>query len=142
MGPMVKSSEHISNDSTESEDASAEPVMSQAESAAVAARRAREKRTISQMIALYCAGNHADSERVIAAHCGERVCEKCAAIDAYAVLRTDRCRKMGEKTSCEQCENHCYRAAEREKIREIMRYSGPRMMTKHPIAAVRHLLGK
>ena len=35
-----------------------------------------------------------------------------------------------------------YCASAREKIRAAMRYSGPRMITKHPIAAVRHLLGK
>ena len=30
----------------------------------------------------------------------------------------------------------------REKIRTVMRYSGPRMLGKHPIAAIRHLIGK
>ena len=60
-----------------------------------AKRREREKRTISQMVALYCAGNHAPADRTGRAHCGEPVCPACAAIDAYAVLRTERCRKMG-----------------------------------------------
>lgn len=112
------------------------------DSPAVAARRAREKRTISQMVALYCAGNHDAAARVKVAHCGEPVCEKCVKVDAYAVGRTELCRNMASKTSCEQCGNHCYRPAQREEIRAIMRYSGPRMLTKHPIAAVRHLLGK
>lgn len=30
----------------------------------------------------------------------------------------------------------------REKITEIMRYSGPRMMLRHPIAAFRHLFSE
>ena len=109
---------------------------------AVAKRREREMRTISQMIALYCEQNHTAADRTHTAHCGETVCEECAELDAYAVLRTQRCRKMHVKTSCEQCENHCYRPEEREKIRTIMRYAGPRMLRKHPIAAIRHLLGK
>ena len=29
---------------------------------------------------------------------------------------------------------------EREKIREVMRFSGPRMLFHHPVAAVRHLI--
>ena len=29
-----------------------------------------------------------------------------------------------------------------ERIRQVMRYSGPRMITRHPIAAIRHLLGR
>jgi len=108
----------------------------------VAKRRVREMRTVSQMIALYCARHHADAPRDQLAHCGEPVCAECAAVDAYAVLRTQRCRKMEAKTSCEKCGNHCYRPEEREKIRAIMRYAGPRMITAHPIAAIRHLLGK
>lgn len=115
--------------------------MTNQDSPAIGMRRKREKRTISQMVALYCADNHERAERTETAHCGEAVCPHCAAIDAYAVLRTERCRKMEVKTSCEQCENHCYKPEERERIRAIMRYAGPRMLKKHPIAAVRHLLG-
>ena len=46
------------------------------------------------------------------------------------------------KTSCDACENHCYKPEMRERIRQVMRYSGPRMITKHPVAAIRHLLGR
>lgn len=94
------------------------------------------------MIALYCAQNHADADCRDVAYCGEPVCSECVELDEYAVMRTQRCRKMDVKTSCDECENHCYRAEERERIRAVMRYSGPRMLTKHPIAAVRHLMGK
>ena len=108
----------------------------------IAKRRAREEKTVSQMIALYCAGNHSTANRNHTAVCGEPVCAECAELDEYAALRTRRCRKMHTKTSCDACENHCYKPQMREKIRTVMRYSGPRMLTKHPIAAIRHLLGK
>lgn len=107
-----------------------------------AKRREREKRTISQMISLYCAGNHDGAARTETAHCGEAVCPSCADLDAYAVLRTERCRQMEVKTSCEQCGNHCYRPEKRDEIRTVMRYAGPRMLARHPVAAVRHLLGR
>lgn len=107
-----------------------------------ARRREREKRVISQMVCIYCAGNHDAAERTETAHCGEQVCPACKEVDDYAVLRTQRCRKMDVKTSCEECGNHCYAPEMRERIRSVMRYAGPRMITKHPIAAVRHLLGK
>lgn len=112
------------------------------DSPAVARRRAREKRVISQMVALYCVGNHDAALRTERACCGEPVCPACKAVDAYAVLRTARCRQMHAKTSCEKCPYHCYRPQEREQIRQVMRYAGPRMLTKHPIAAIRHLLGR
>ncbi len=111
-----------------------------ADSPAAAKRREREKRTISCMIALYCAGNHDPAERTETAFCQEPVCPTCAELDAYAVNRTERCRRMEVKTSCDECENHCYSPEMREAIRRTMRYSGPRMMTRHPVAAIRHLL--
>lgn len=108
----------------------------------IAKRRAREEKTVSQMIALYCKGNHSAAERSCTGVCGEPVCEACAKLDEYAALRTRRCRKMDVKTSCDACENHCYKPEMRESIRTVMRYSGPRMLAKHPIAAIRHLIGK
>lgn len=108
----------------------------------VAARREREKKTISQMVALYCAGNHCIEVRTKKAYCGEEVCPECLAVDAYAVKRTERCQRMNVKMSCETCGNHCYQPEQREKIRQVMRWSGPRMLGKHPFAAIRHMIGK
>ena len=59
----------------------------------VARRRVRDARTVSQMIALYCEDHHADLPRDQVAHCGEPLCAECAAVDAYAVLRTQRCQQ-------------------------------------------------
>ena len=112
------------------------------DSPAIARRRAHEMRVVSQMVALYCGKNHDSVERVNTAHCGEALCPVCAELDAYAVERTLRCRKMNVKTSCEECGNHCYRRDMRERICEVMRFSGPRMLAVHPMAAIRHLLGK
>lgn len=107
-----------------------------------AKRRAREMRTISQMIALYCAAHHSGGARTERAHCGEALCPECAQLDAYAVERTARCRNMAVKTSCDECPNRCYQPEMRERIRTVMRYAGPRMLRTHPLAAIRHLLGK
>lgn len=109
---------------------------------AVARRRAREKRTISNMVAIYCAGNHEAAARTETSFAGEAICPECKVIDDYCVLRTERCRSMDRKTNCEECGNHCYAPDEREQIRAIMRYAGPRMITRHPVAAIRHLLKK
>lgn len=112
------------------------------DSPVIAKRRQREKKTISQMVAIYCAGNHEQAVRTETAYCGEAVCPRCKAVDDYSVMRTERCRQMAVKTSCDECPYHCYRPEEREQIKQVMRYAGPRMMTKHPVAALRHLMGK
>lgn len=105
-------------------------------------RRLREMKTISQMVALYCAGNHDESLRQHQAYCKEPVCQHCAQLDEYAVERTLKCRQMETKTSCDECPYHCYKPEMRKRVCEVMRYSGPRMITKHPLAAIRHLIGK
>ena len=109
---------------------------------AVARRREREKRTISNMVAIYCAGNHDASARTETSFAGEPLCPACKAIDDYCVLRTERCRPMAPPPRREESGNHCYAPAQREQIRAIMRYAGPRMILYHPVAAIRHLLKK
>jgi len=113
-----------------------------ADSPRAARRREREQTVISQMIALYCAGHHDAGSRRERAHCGEPVCPACAALDEAAVRHTARCRRMETKTSCRACEHHCDPPAEAEQIRAVMRYAGPRMLLRHPVAAMRHLLGR
>ena len=112
------------------------------DSPAVARRREREKRVVSQMIALSCRAHHQDAARTETAYCGEPVCPACAKLDAFAARRTELCPHMATKTSCNRCATHCYPPAMREQIRAVMRFAGPRMLLHHPIAAVRHLLGK
>lgn len=112
------------------------------DTAAIQKKREREKRTISQMVAIFCKGRHPEASRTAQSFSGEPLCPECFAIDSYAVLRTEQCRKMDTKTICENCENRCYEPAKRELIREVMRYAGPRMLAHHPIAAFRHLINK
>ena len=47
---------------------------------------------------------------------------------------------MEMKTFCANCRVHCYKPEMRGKIREVMRYSGPRMMLHHPVMAARHVI--
>ena len=94
-------------------------------------KRDREKEVVRCMIKLYCRRNH---------HTRQGLCPQCAALEAYARQRTDRCPFMETKTFCSNCKVHCYRADMREKIREVMRFSGPRMLLVHPVLAIRHLI--
>lgn len=47
---------------------------------------------------------------------------------------------MEHKTFCSNCRVHCYKPEMREKIREVMRFSGPRMIFYHPVPAVYHVI--
>lgn len=89
-----------------------------------------EKRVVGQMIGLYCRARHGG---------GETLCPSCAQLYAYACRRLDMCRFGAEKPPCERCPIHCYAPDYRARIREVMRYAGPRMLFVHPIEALRHL---
>lgn len=93
-------------------------------------KREREKALVSQMIALFCQKNHG----------GRDLCPDCAALDAYARQRSDKCPFMETKTFCSNCRVHCYKPEMREKIRAVMRFSGPRMIFHHPVTAMRHVI--
>lgn len=56
------------------------------------------------------------------------------------MLRSDTCPFMETKTFCSNCKVHCYKPDMREKIRAVMRFSGPRMMLYHPVMALRHVM--
>ena len=94
-------------------------------------RLARELATLSAMIKIHCRELHGADETL---------CENCAALLVYATRRLDRCVFGDDKPTCANCTVHCYSAAMREEVRSVMRYAGPRMVWRHPVLAVRHLL--
>ncbi len=95
-------------------------------------KREKEKRTVSEMIALYCRKNHKTAKG--------RLCEECTRLRDYAVERSDKCPFMENKTFCSNCRVHCYKPEMREAIRRVMRFSGPRMIMYHPIMAISHVI--
>ena len=82
------------------------------------------------MIELYCRRHHSRKE----------LCDECAELLQYARQRLEKCPFGEGKTTCAKCPAHCYKPDMRQKIRLVMRYSGPRMLLRHPVMAFRHLL--
>ncbi|MDY5007803.1 nitrous oxide-stimulated promoter family protein [Candidatus Allofournierella merdipullorum] len=97
----------------------------------VQSKRQREKEMVGAMIALYCRKKHGTRKGL---------CPECEALLEYSCRRSDCCPFMETKTFCSNCKVHCYRPEMRQKIREVMRFAGPRMLFVHPVAAVRHLI--
>jgi len=91
----------------------------------------RERRTVEAMIRLYCHDQHGTA--------GQALCADCQALAAYAGERLAKCPFQENKTVCAKCRVHCYQAQRRERIREVMRYAGPRMLSRHPVMAIQHL---
>ena len=89
-----------------------------------------EKNVVEQMIRLYCRNYEGYT----------KLCPNCQELLVYCRSRLDRCRYGEQKPTCKKCPTHCYRAEMKDRIKAVMRWSGPRMILYHPLAAIRHLL--
>ncbi|MDD7100532.1 MAG: nitrous oxide-stimulated promoter family protein [Prevotellaceae bacterium] len=89
-----------------------------------------EQRVVEQMIRLYCRKKEHNKE----------LCPECQELLQYATARLQRCKFGENKPTCKKCPIHCYRPKMKEKMREVMRSAGPRMILYHPVAAMKHII--
>ena len=94
-------------------------------------RITREKLTVTRMLEMYCLDKHGTQSGF---------CADCQILHDYAMARLMACPFNEYKTVCAKCTVHCYQPAMKEKMKEVMRYAGPRMMFSHPMLAIRHTL--
>ncbi len=98
-------------------------------------KRAQEKIILKEMICLYCRFKHKKSDK-------KALCPDCTELLDYALLRTEKCPFMATKSFCSKCKVHCYKVQMREKIRQVMKFSGPRMMFYFPLQAIKHIFAR
>lgn len=91
----------------------------------------REKKLIPKMIKIYCRGNHGTK--------GENICEECKKLTEYALFRLEKCPFKVNKQFCSFCKVHCYKPDMREKIKDVMKWAGPRVIFTHPVFAFKHV---
>ena len=96
-----------------------------------------ELKTIIAMTSIYCKDHHT---KELDSHHGSTVCVDCNEFVKHAEQKLDRCVYGDKKPACKSCPIHCYRPEKREQARLIMRYAGPKMLFKHPILAIKHLI--
>lgn len=89
----------------------------------------QEQDTIASMTRIYCRSKHRKSAGL---------CPQCQELLDYAHERVSRCMFLPDKPVCARCPVHCYQATYRERVREVMRFAGPRLIFKDPAAVVRH----
>ena len=95
-------------------------------------RLKREFLTMTKMVGMYCVRFH-DGTR-------DKICAECEEFLGYAQQRLAKCPYEEKKPTCTNCPIHCYKKAQKERASEIMRYAGPRMLTRHPYLAITHIL--
>lgn len=88
-----------------------------------------QEKTIDAMIRMYCRGRHGQKSGL---------CPECLELLDYALERLQKCPFGENKPRCSRCRVHCYKPEMRARIKEVMRYAGPRMLYRHPILAGAH----
>lgn len=96
------------------------------------ARLHRETKTLTAMFSVYCKGHHQAKEA--------QLCTQCKAIRDYTIKRLHNCPLIERKPTCANCLIHCYNKDMQNKVRIIMRYSGPRILLRHPLLTLYHFL--
>lgn len=97
----------------------------------------RDLKVLARFIDVYCRHRHADRRRgpvALKTHDLERLCRRplslcadCSRLLVHAFTKRTHC-PLQPKPSCKHCPVHCYHPAYRQAIREVMRYSGRRLV--------------
>jgi len=110
----------------------------------VTKQQKKDIRLIGKFVEVYCAGRHGAAVRskfqLPAGLGGRRLCGNCAEFMAYAVAKRLKCPLEAEKPTCKTCRIHCYATAQREKVREIMAYSGRKLILRGRLDYLWHYL--
>lgn len=89
----------------------------------------RERNTFKKMVAIYCENQH-----------GEAQCKQCTALLNTMEQALVDCLYGEGKPLCSKCSTNCLPEEIRRAIGDVMRYSGPRMLFRHPTLTLLHVL--
>jgi hypothetical protein len=100
------------------------------------AEQNKDLKVLVKFIRVYCAARHQGQAEVALPEDlagmfkkGFSLCPDCRALLEYALLKRRTC-PLDPKPSCKHCHIHCYGRDYRAKIREIMAFSGRRMIMR------------
>ena len=109
----------------------------------------RDLKILARFIEVYCGAHHkeADKARVclpklkVEALIGRSVsvCAPCRKLLAHSFVKRILC-PLDPKPECRRCPEHCYPPGYRRRIREVMKYSGRRLVLRGRLDYLWHLL--
>jgi hypothetical protein len=110
---------------------------------------ARDLKTLARFVGVYCKYRHGQAAKGpvrlkthdVEAIAGRPVllCSSCAKLLAHAFVKRSNC-PLDPKPACKHCPRHCYHPAYRQQIREVMKYSGRRLVLSGRLDYLLHLL--
>ncbi|MEE8414326.1 MAG: nitrous oxide-stimulated promoter family protein [Dehalococcoidales bacterium] len=97
-------------------------------------KKSKDIKVLGNFISIFCRENHGEAERDelpikdarIRNILGEEdlvLCTDCQKLISHGIAKLMQC-PYDPKPMCKKCETHCYAPGYREKIREVMKFSG------------------
>jgi hypothetical protein len=104
----------------------------------------KDLKVLLNFVRVFCRAKHYDHAREAVAAEGIvggelLLCADCAALVDYALEKRRKC-PLDPKPSCKNCHIHCYGKEYRARIREIMAFSGRRMILRGRLDYLWHYL--
>ncbi len=103
----------------------------------------KDLKVLLNFVRVFCRARHTDQTRVPVTGAGvvsdNQLCVDCAGLVAYALEKRRKC-PLDPKPSCKNCRIHCYSKEYRARIREIMAFSGRRMIMRGRLDYLLHYL--
>ena len=113
-------------------------------------KKRRDIKVLSQFIAIYCREHHRTEVRDAFPIKDERLrsslgdkdlilCKDCSKLLSHGIAKLILC-PYDPKPTCKKCEKHCYAPGYRERIREVMRFSGMYLVKRGRLDLIIHYL--
>ena len=111
-------------------------------------RELKDLKILALFTSVYCRAHHAGTRTPLQVDDPQLsrlplqkypVCADCAGFLRYAFERRLRC-PLEEKPACKHCPVHCYKPGHRERVREIMRFSGQYLIRRGRLDLLWHYL--
>lgn len=93
-------------------------------------KKKKEQEIVEKMIRIYCRKKHKSIE----------LYEECQKLSDYTKQRTQHCPFIEVKTFCASCKVHCYKPQMRDKIKEVMKFSGKYLIFYYPKEVFLHII--
>ena len=106
----------------------------------------KELKILALFTSVYCRDHHTSEQKSLADLPEQLMslqpytcCASCQEFLLYAIERRLNC-PLEDRPICKHCQVHCYRPGYREKVREIMRYSGKTLIKRGRLDLLWHYL--
>jgi len=113
-------------------------------------KKAKDIRILSQFVSVFCREKHQAEEKQPFSIKDERVgdilagknpvlCDDCRRLLSHGIVKLLLC-PYDPKPMCKKCATHCYAPGYREKVREVMRFSGIHLVKRGRLDLLFHYL--